>query len=233
MKNILTIASVLLLLITAACTKDEVQPTVTTSPPVPLKFKLFAGKDTAIAWPFTSSNLSGSYSYDKSYNLQVKTTWSKFSGPASGTIINPDSLNTRVTGLEPGEYIFELKARFQNMEIREQVKISVTKPDIAPREIIFRNLTWFVPWYATLELKHFYNLVPELKPGVPFKIYINRPPATNWTEVEPTPLVYSNTLPLYEYFFVDKDNDYYKKENLYIMYYGQDITDAPNVKIVY
>lgn len=66
-----------------------------------------AGANQTITLPTSSVNLSGSASTD-----DVGITgylWTKVGGPASGTITTPTTVNTSVTGLTAGIYVFRLR----------------------------------------------------------------------------------------------------------------------------
>ena len=65
------------------------------------------GFDQVITLPANSVTLNGSGSADADGTITTYA-WSKVSGPASGTITNPDSVSTTVTGLVEGSYTFRL-----------------------------------------------------------------------------------------------------------------------------
>src|SRR5690606_5104379 len=76
--------------------------TVINQPPV-----VSAGDDQTITLPANSVTLTGSATNDGTINSYA---WTKFSGPASGTISAPSTGSTTVTGLVQGTYVFRLKA---------------------------------------------------------------------------------------------------------------------------
>ncbi|MBL0181180.1 MAG: T9SS type A sorting domain-containing protein [Chitinophagaceae bacterium] len=86
--------------------RDTVQVTVNPAasniPPV-----ANAGPDQTITLPTTSVILSGSGT--DADGVVVSYLWTKISGPAAGTITNPNVAATSVTGLVVGTYRFELR----------------------------------------------------------------------------------------------------------------------------
>ena len=71
-----------------------------------------AGTDQSITLPVNSVTLSGSGT-DPDGNI-ASYSWTKISGPASGTITNASSASTTVTGLVQGTYQFQLKVTDNN-----------------------------------------------------------------------------------------------------------------------
>ena len=67
----------------------------------------FAGKDTVIILPRDSIELNGS-AIDADGTI-ISYNWSKFSGPSSSVIVNPNVAATNVKSLVEGTYEFELK----------------------------------------------------------------------------------------------------------------------------
>ncbi|HEX7846814.1 MAG TPA: PKD domain-containing protein, partial [Chitinophagaceae bacterium] len=67
-----------------------------------------AGPDQLITLPTDSISLDGSASNDPD-GMISEWLWKKISGPASASILNPASAQTRVKGLLVGVYLFELK----------------------------------------------------------------------------------------------------------------------------
>lgn len=65
-----------------------------------------AGGDQTITLPVNFVTLNG-YAFDLEDNI-VTYNWSKVSGNLNGTITNPTELNTNVTGLTEGTYVFKL-----------------------------------------------------------------------------------------------------------------------------
>ena len=66
-----------------------------------------AGGNQTITLPTNSVTLNGSGSTDPDGTI-ASYTWSKVSGPGSGTITSPTSVSTTVTSLAQGTYIFKL-----------------------------------------------------------------------------------------------------------------------------
>ncbi len=87
----------------ATCT-DDMNVTVSNGniPPVS-----DAGVDQSITLPSNSVSVSGSGSYDSDGAI-ISYAWTKTSGPATYTITAPSSMNTSITGLVAGTYVFQL-----------------------------------------------------------------------------------------------------------------------------
>jgi len=88
--------------------KDTVQvivndPSIPNRPPV-----ANAGADQTITLPTTSVTVNGSGSTDPDNNI-TSYFWTKISGPASFNITNANIVQTQVTNLIEGIYLFELK----------------------------------------------------------------------------------------------------------------------------
>jgi hypothetical protein len=66
-----------------------------------------AGRDSTIPHPTTSLTLKGAG--NDPVGNPINFTWSKISGPASGTIVTPANAQTNISGLGVGTYKFELK----------------------------------------------------------------------------------------------------------------------------
>ena len=71
-----------------------------------------AGPDQNITLPTNSVILSGS-GIDPDGNV-VAYLWTKVTGPATGTITNPNTAATSITGLVQGVYLFELRVTDNN-----------------------------------------------------------------------------------------------------------------------
>lgn len=67
-----------------------------------------AGKDTTITLPANTLLLDGSNSVDPDNNISTYK-WTRISGPSSCIISNADAVQTQVTALVQGVYLFELK----------------------------------------------------------------------------------------------------------------------------
>ncbi|MBP6025490.1 PKD domain-containing protein [Ferruginibacter sp.] len=90
-----------------------------------------AGTDQSITLPVNSVILSGSGS-DPDGTIAAYA-WTKISGPATGTITNPTTAATSVTGLVAGIYRFELKVTDNNGAIdTDTMQVVVFAPNIAP-----------------------------------------------------------------------------------------------------
>jgi ribosomal protein L14 len=89
-----------------AIAADTVQVTVNAAPNQPPVAN--AGADQTITLPTNSVVLNGTASNDPDGTITTYT-WSKISGPASGTIVSVNAVTTMVTGLTQGIYRFRLQ----------------------------------------------------------------------------------------------------------------------------
>ncbi len=81
--------------------------------PAPLPPIADAGNMQIITLPVNTILLDGTKSVAPSGNITTYQ-WIKKSGPSSGTIVNPGSSTTQVTGLSEGDYVFQLKITDNN-----------------------------------------------------------------------------------------------------------------------
>ncbi len=74
--------------------------------------------------------------YGKAFQQEfsiVSSLWSKISGPAGGIIANPNALNTSITSLQSGVYVYRLSATNSNGQTStDEVSILVTVGNIPP-----------------------------------------------------------------------------------------------------
>jgi hypothetical protein len=83
-----------------------------------------AGADTVIVSPTTSVTLRG-YA---SGGTVTSVLWTKISG-TGGTIVDDDNLTTGVTGLTPGNYVFELRVTYEtNYSVVDRVGVKAIAP---------------------------------------------------------------------------------------------------------
>ena len=208
-------------------------PPPPTPPPPPPRVntapKTFAGQDQLVFFPTNFCILNGN-AYDAENNIRT-ILWSKVSGPSSFHIEHPDSVSTKLSNLEIGVYQFEITVTDSlGMFEKDTAKIIVNQMRSNTRELIIENISWIFPWYNSIEVPNFYDSVP---PEVVFKIYIRRESNNSWVEVFPL----SNNIPDSKYdYFVETRPDgagMYNYRSLYIFYYGFDVSDTPDVKIVF
>jgi hypothetical protein len=114
MKQILKFAAYILFtgaVFFVACKKEKPVTSVVTPPPNPPVNQppiARAGADHNIIFPANSVSLDGSSSSDPDNNI-TGYTWTKISGPLSFNISNANNVQTQVTNLVQGIYLFELK----------------------------------------------------------------------------------------------------------------------------
>ncbi|MGB4844402.1 MAG: T9SS type A sorting domain-containing protein, partial [Ferruginibacter sp.] len=106
--------------------KDTMQVTVNAAPNIPPTAN--AGPDQTITLPPTNSvTLTGSGTDPDGFITAY--TWTKISGPANGTITNPNSNITTAIDLVQGAYEFELRVTDNNGATgRDTVQINVNPP---------------------------------------------------------------------------------------------------------
>ena len=107
--------------------KDTVQIIViaagsTNHPPV-----ANAGKDTIITLPVNTVMLDGSASTDPDNNI-VSYAWTKISGPSSFNIVNVNAVQTQVSNLTEGTYLFELKVTDAGGLIDRDTMMALNRP---------------------------------------------------------------------------------------------------------
>ncbi len=201
---------------------DVRQPLVG-QPPVAL-----AGPDQTITLPLNSVALDGSASNDPDNNIS-SYQWRKVQGPAPGIIINANAVQTQVMGLVTGSYYFELKVTDAGGLSNADTVQVVVNPPASNQEVIFNDLTWVFPWYNAVAVPDFYTYVPQ---GTAFVVFIRRGNDTTWVEVPPM-LWGGNQGGSYEYYIENRPDGggMYSFGSLYIFYYGNDVSDRPDVKI--
>src|SRR4029078_12771055 len=90
-----------------------------------------AGADQSIKLPTNSTTLNGSGT-DTDGSI-ASYSWSKVSGPSSGTITSANAASTTVTGLSQGVYVFQLKVTDnENATNTQTVQVTVNAANIAP-----------------------------------------------------------------------------------------------------
>ena len=102
------------LLITLIFTSCKKEPDQVTTPPLPPPTSgnrspvANAGLDQTVTIQNNTVNLDGRGSTDPDQNI-TGYLWTKIAGPSSFNISNPDAVQTRVTNVVEGVYLFELK----------------------------------------------------------------------------------------------------------------------------
>jgi Tol biopolymer transport system component len=98
----------------------------TNQPPINHSPVAKAGNDTTIILPDNTVNLSGSLSSDPDNNI-TGYLWTKISGPSSFNITDANVVQTPVTNLVQGVYLFELKVTDAEGSFdRDTIKVTVT-----------------------------------------------------------------------------------------------------------
>jgi hypothetical protein len=223
-------------LLNISCKKVPIHSQDTTLPPPPPPLSPLppaantppicnTGQDKLVFFPANSCSLNGT-AWDLENNIQA-VLWSRISGPSSFLIDHSDSLSTKVSNLQIGDYQFELTVTdSMGMTGKDTIKVSVTNMN----ETIFQNRIWIFPWYSAIEVKEFYNLIPS---GSLFRIFIRRDSNPVW--IEANPVTDNISAGPYEYFIETRPDGagIYTYHSLYIFYYGMDTDDTPDVKIVF
>lgn len=189
-----------------------------------------AGTDISIVLPANEIILNGRY-VDSENNIK-SIEWTKLSGPDSFLIENKNELKTRVSNLQEGVYQFELAVIDHLDEIGKDIVTITVKPGTTIEnqngEVVYRNLNWIFPWYASLELENIYSHVPQ---GNTIKVLVKRDNQTDWEEVPVLSNVGSATS--YEYFIEERPDGagMYNYGSLYVFFYGNETDDTPDVKV--
>lgn len=89
---------------------DEVTITVADAPGNTPPVANIGAADTSFRSPINSMNLSGAGSTDANGSI-ISYEWSKESGPTWGLFTDGESMNTTVTNMSPGTYVFRLTVR--------------------------------------------------------------------------------------------------------------------------
>lgn len=187
-----------------------------------------AGGDLFVWPPVNEVTLNGSY-LDPENNVKY-VGWTKISGPSSFKFGNQGSLSTKVSELEPGVYQFALSVTDDwNLFVNDTVSVFVGGLANS-NEVIFRDLKWITRWYNNVEIK---NFAGNGSPTGLLKVFIQRDNDPAWKEVlsANSPSLPANAV--YDYFVINSPNSIYTEGSLYISYYKNDISDTPNVKIVF
>ncbi len=91
-----------------------------------------AGPDTTITLPVSTIYLNGRKSTDPDNNISTYS-WTKISGPSSFQIANANAVETEVTNLVAGIYLFELKVTDEtNLSAKDTVQINVSLENHPP-----------------------------------------------------------------------------------------------------
>ena len=113
----------------------------------------------------------------------VSIQWSKVSGPVSYNIISPASLETLISGLATGVYVFQFKATDVNgLSDSAQCTVSVIDSASPNSEVIIPNLPWMdnPVWCSYMNI----NLDNYIPTGTPVKkIFIKPDCSSAWIEV--------------------------------------------------
>ncbi len=224
----------MIMAINVGCKKEStvLRPGDPDTPVIPIQENtapvVYAGGDL-FAWPLLNEVELNGYASDNENNISV-VSWAKISGPNSYKFENKDSLQTKISGLEAGTYQFELTVT-DKMNLYDQDTMVVNVGEISgnPKGIIFKDLVWTFYWSSDIEIRNFVSNIP---PGSMFKIFIQRDNDPEWKEV-PRETGSWPGLGFYEYSIPTNPNGPYDNDSLFITYYGFDVDDTPNVKIVY
>ncbi len=229
---------VVIVIISANCTKEAPATgtssgtgsgTINPPPPINTPPVANAGSDTNLFVQVNFCDLIGS-GFDREDSI-LTFQWKKISGPVSFFIQNPTFKSTKLTNLEKGVYQFELTVTDRpGLFAKDTVKVNVDGLPDRTHEVILDNLVWIFPWYNAIEIKNFYNYIPA---GSPFRILIQRDTNPGWIEVYP--ITNGQSSDPYEYFIETRPDGggIYTYGSLYIFYYGLDVSDTPDVKILF
>ena len=110
-----------------------------------------AGPDQTVTLPLSGVKLDGTKSLDPDGTI-VSYTWMKIDGASAVTIKNVNTATPTVSGLQPGQYIFELTVKDnKGATAKDQVIIIVKpSPDAPPVANAGGNITLALPTTATV-----------------------------------------------------------------------------------
>jgi hypothetical protein len=166
-----------------SCTKNELTPSPTSTPPptnnIPLR--VYAIPEVWMI-PTDTCMLSGSASHAPN-KVVVERYWRKISGPSIYVLETPNSFQTRIRNVEKGTYGFELTVIDNDGRVAKDTTIVLVRDAPIPGagEVLFRDLPWTCPMGCTLNIDCFSCFIPA---GRPFKVFLQRDGATIWTEVK-------------------------------------------------
>ena len=159
--------------ITSSTRSNLVQVVRNTAPNV------YAGENKYLGFLEDSCLLIGKAT-DKENNI-ASYYWKKLTGPAGSSIDNPNSQETKVRGLQMGEYSFELTVTdLLGLQGRDTVKVSVLQ--IGQNEMIFKDLEWNCFWGCSVEIEDFYSFIPRDKPLL---VFFRKTSLSPWQLVNP------------------------------------------------
>lgn len=225
MKRSHTWISSVLLVAGMACTPENNSPRSITLPnTLP---QVYLGPDLK-GYPFPNIRIEAVVT-DGENNIK-SLEWTQLSGPSLALIENKYSSTTLIKELKNGVYMFELKALdgggFTNSE---EISIGVELEPMEDGDLLVKNLPWLDPWdFPRLDIQQFRLNVPKDKL---FKVFIQRDNDEKWIEVPQGPL--ANVL--YDYYIDEKIDsaDKYQYGSLLITTTSPNLSDSPNVKIVF
>ncbi len=207
-------------ILVTGCKKDNIKiPEPYNSAPV-----VKAGPDQIYSMLASHTTLSGSVE-DREGNIK-SVMWKKVTGPDSFLIENETAVFTKIKNLVQGVYQFELTAWDTRGLLGKDTVIVIIGDDPTKSEVIFRGLEWTTPWYNSIEVKKFTDMFPMYN----LEVFIQRETDMKWENVAP-----AWTGPItteYEYFIKGfDDGSFYHMGSLYVIYYGDDISDKPSIRI--
>ena len=112
----------------------------------------------------------------------VKVKWEKIAGPASYSLISPDSVKTKVTNLEKGVYTFKLTATNSGQTVTDTMTLIVQDPTSNNKQIFFWSLNWSCPLDCGIYLGDALSYLP---PNSSFTLYLRREFSSVWELIVP------------------------------------------------
>jgi len=199
--------------------------------------KVSAGQDVVLSLPLNKVKLYGSLTLQENNLKGITFNWKKIKGPNKYQLDNSNTLDPILSELEKGEYWLELTATNSTGLFDRDTTIVFVNDTTAGfnKEMVFNNLEWIFPWYATLEVPGIYSYMPV---GTSIKVFIQPDGNSDWIEVGPI-----STDPYctcsYEYFIETRPDGagMYNFGSLYIFNYNYDYNSGfektSNVKIMF
>ncbi|HET6766413.1 MAG TPA: hypothetical protein VFH08_03405 [Chitinophagaceae bacterium] len=207
-----------LALLTASCGKPPIDPVVPVPQPVNTPPVAHVEKNIAITIPPDFMYLYAS-TMDAEMNI-TKVSWKQISGPSQISFSNADSIQTKFSGLVPGEYAIEFTATDRGgLFDKDTTTLVASALPALTTEIIFQNQVWDCMFGCAIFID-----ISSLPFPRPYLTYIKEDGSSDWHLV-PGP-----------YQFSSRDQYYSFSDRTYLGIIFNSIFEpngSPDIKIVY
>lgn len=191
------------------------------APPSPAYQVIYAdaNMNIAIELPLNFGILNGDAYGPERNGASYK--WEKISGPASYFLETPDSLKTKVSNLEKGDYHFQLTVTTNAGQTSTDIMTLKVQDASSPnKQIFFWDLHWSCPFGCSIMLG---DISSYMTANSIYAIYIRREGSSIWELVVP-----DSTSSTAAYIYSILNGQLTVFDNSYI-----DATDHPEIKIVF